>query len=144
MNTVVSINAAPTLEQQFLEFAAVYPRKKAKKDARKAYLAERRDGVSHETIMAGVARMVAALPNPLTRDDKKFIPYPATWLRAGDYDDEPDEDEPYRYDDSWREPTPAEAEIHRIGFGFAPDQVKKDNPVSNFVKDRARQNGWRG
>ena len=144
MNIVVLPKAEPTLEEAFQEFYAGYPRKKKPKDARKAYMAERREGIDHAHIMAGERRMVAALPNPLTKEDKRYLPYPATWLRAGGYDDVPDEDEEFRYDGSYRLPTPEEAEIHKIAFGRDPKMVLKGNPVSNFVKDRARQNGWRG
>src|SRR5262245_57777096 len=66
----------------FLEFYTAYPKKKSRKDAAKAYAAARRDGVSHETIMAGLARA-----KPSWRDPQ-FIPYPASWLRAGGYEDE--------------------------------------------------------
>lgn len=66
----------------FLEFYEAYPKKKSKKDAAKAYQQARRD-VSHETIMAGLTRI-----KPTWRDPQ-YIPYPASWLRAGGWDDQP-------------------------------------------------------
>jgi hypothetical protein len=77
--------AAPAkaeFSKQFLEFFDSYPKRKSKKDAAKAYAAAIRD-VSHETIMAGLARAKLGWRDP------QFIPYPASWLRAGGWDDEP-------------------------------------------------------
>lgn len=128
----------------FDEFYAAYPRKRSREDAIKAYAKMRRK-VSHDRIMQGVFRMVAGLPNPLTKEDKVYLPYPATWLRAGGYDDPPDEDDEYRVDESQlRPPTDEEAEVHRLAFGFKPKRVDIDNPVSDFIKTKARGNGWTG
>lgn len=68
----------------FLEFFSAYPKRKSKKDAEKAYKASRRD-VSHETIMEGLRRAIAS--DPRFRDPQ-FTPYPASWLRAGGYEDQ--------------------------------------------------------
>jgi hypothetical protein len=66
----------------FAEFYLSYPRKKSKRAAAKAY-ASARQLVPHDAIMAGLARAKRGWSDP------KFIPYPASWLNAGGYDDEP-------------------------------------------------------
>lgn len=75
------------LLDRFARFWVAYPKKVAKADARKAWLALAPDE-------ALLGRMVSALAwQRLTpqwsRDDGQYIPYPATWLRAERWDDEP-------------------------------------------------------
>jgi len=70
----------------FADFYNLYPRKMAKKDAEKAWRAL----TLEEQIKA-----LDALPNHLKywkikETLKDYIPYPASWLRAGRYDDELD------------------------------------------------------
>jgi hypothetical protein len=72
-----------TLTEEFAQFYTRYPRKMARLDAEKAYLQIRRRDISHERIMAGLERYLEHLP-----EDVCFIPYPATWIRAGRFDDE--------------------------------------------------------
>ena len=68
----------------FEQFWEVWPRKVAKGAARRAF-ARVAKGTDPEVITAGVRRYVAAgLPEP------KFIPYPATWLNAERWLDEPE------------------------------------------------------
>lgn len=77
----IAPSARVEFSKLFLEFYVSYPKRKSKKDAAKAYAAATRD-VPHETIMAGLARV------KLGWHDPQFIPYPASWLRAGGWDDE--------------------------------------------------------
>jgi len=74
-------SAKRTLEKEFSEFYEAYPKKKAKKAAQKAYEKARRD-TTHAAIMAGLAR---AIP---TWNEPQYIPYPATWLNRGCWDDD--------------------------------------------------------
>lgn len=68
----------------FDDFYAAYPRKVAKDAARKAWdKAIRRTPPGR--ILAGAERF-ASDPN---LPEKQFVPYPATWLNAGSWDDEP-------------------------------------------------------
>jgi hypothetical protein len=71
------------LADDFATFYKNYPRKMARLDAEKAYLQIRRRDISHERIMAGLERYLEHLP-----EDACWIPYPATWIRAGRFDDE--------------------------------------------------------
>lgn len=73
------------LDPHFLEFYSAYPRRQSKQDALKAYSQITKAGVSHETIMRGLDRA--------KRDDRRFreqqfTPLPASWLRAGGFEDE--------------------------------------------------------
>jgi hypothetical protein len=70
----------------FADFYNLYPRKMAKKDAEKAWRALTLDEQT---------KALETLPNHLKywkikETLKDYIPYPASWLRAGRYDDELD------------------------------------------------------
>ena len=73
--------------QDFLLWYAEYPRKRAIKDAWKAWQQTAKDRPL-------VSEMVETLAwqrksDDWTRDAGRFIPYPASYLRAGHWDDEP-------------------------------------------------------
>lgn len=70
----------------FADFYKQFPRKKARGDAEKAWTQAIKKGHDPEEIMAGLMRNLA----DLQRRDPQFIPYPATWLRAESFFDEPD------------------------------------------------------
>lgn len=70
----------------FSDFYQIFPRKKARGDAEKAWGQALKKGHTPEDIMNGLARNL----DDLSRRDPQFIPYPATWLRAESYWDEPD------------------------------------------------------
>jgi hypothetical protein len=70
----------------FAVFYGLYPRKMARKDAEKAWRSMTADEQE---------KALEALPQHLKywkikETAKDFIPYPASWLRAGRYDDELD------------------------------------------------------
>jgi uncharacterized protein YdaU (DUF1376 family) len=77
--------AKRAFDQRFATFWAAYPRRVKKPDALRAYTkAEERIGDDAlAVILAGIER---ALPG---WDDPKFIPHPATWLNACQWEDEP-------------------------------------------------------
>ncbi len=70
----------------FEEFYAAFPRKKNPDAARKAY-AKALKRTDHATIMAGVRAFAAERAGK----DKQFTAYPATWLNAGGWANEPEE-----------------------------------------------------
>lgn len=77
----------PEDDPQFARFWAAYPRRVAKKDARKAWAKLRPSS-------ADVDQMVAALEWQIhqpawLKDEGAFIPYPASWLNAERWTDEP-------------------------------------------------------
>lgn len=70
----------------FDKFYALYPRKMARKDAEKAWKSMNREEQE---------KALESLPTHLKywkikETQKDFIPYPASWLRSGRYDDELD------------------------------------------------------
>lgn len=64
----------------------IYPRHVAKLDAQRAYNAAIKKGVTHDVLLSG-ARAFASLCS-VRGTDKSYIPYPASWLRAGQWEDE--------------------------------------------------------
>lgn len=71
----------------FDRFWAVYPNKKGKDDARKAWRKRRPSEALTEIILAAV-KAQRLWPEWL-KDGGQFIPHPATWLNRGSWDDEP-------------------------------------------------------
>jgi len=71
---------------RFDEWWTLYPRKTKKLDARKAFTAAVKAKVDADHLITSLRRQVEAWR--VTNQDPTFIPYPATWLRAGSYDDD--------------------------------------------------------
>ena len=74
----------PNYAQMFEDFYRVYPRKMGKQDAKKAFR-KALDIVDFDTLLAGALRYAN---DPNLPSDKQFLPYPATWLNRGSWDDE--------------------------------------------------------
>lgn len=79
----------------FDSFYERYPKKKAPKVAVTAYNEQLKEGVSPEHLQEAVEAYRALWDEHISKMTAKqrkaakvFVPYPATWLRAGDYDDE--------------------------------------------------------
>lgn len=70
----------------FNEWYKEYPRKKSRGDAEKAWSQVLKAGHDPEDILEGLRRNLASM----LRRDAQFIPYPASWLRAQGWWDEPD------------------------------------------------------
>lgn len=70
---------------RFTEFYQAYPRKKARADALKAWKALKPDDELAERIVNAAK---AQAETTYKGKDQQYIPYPATWLRAGQWDDE--------------------------------------------------------
>jgi hypothetical protein len=91
MFMVIEAKPKPLTEGQiddlFREFYRSYPKHKAVKDARKAFTAAIKEAAFGD-IMQGVDRYAADIERQGTRPE--YIAYPATWLRAGRWADEPD------------------------------------------------------
>lgn len=79
------IQGEKSLVTDFDKFWTVYPKKKAKADAQKAWKQTAKTRPSVEIVVAKIKEL------SMTEDWKKsggqFIPYPASWLRAGCWDD---------------------------------------------------------
>jgi hypothetical protein len=73
--------------ESFPNFWAEYPRRQKRPDAEKAWAAcPLREQAGFDQIISGLDRWRKS--GQWTRDSGKFIPLPATWLRAAQYDDE--------------------------------------------------------
>ena len=70
----------------FDQFWAVYPKKIAKGDARKAWGQTESIRPDMETVIDSIKKQCQA--DQWRKDDGKFIPHPATWLRQERWDDE--------------------------------------------------------
>lgn len=73
-------------EMRFNQFWEAYPNKKAKKDAQKAWTKLKPTAVLFEKIMTAIR--IAKESVEWTKENGRFIPYPATWLNGGRWDDE--------------------------------------------------------
>lgn len=93
--------ARPRPPDRFEEFYAAYPRHIGKQAARRAWIKVTSGitAVEPRVIIDGAVAFAAASE----RTDPKYIPYPATWLNAGRWDDELEEAEPERrtVDPAW-------------------------------------------
>ena len=74
-------------EQKFDEWWAIYPRKTAKQDARKAWKTATKQTPPADIIKA-TQHQTTTPGSPLNREPN-YIPYPASWLRAGQHLDTP-------------------------------------------------------
>jgi hypothetical protein len=85
----VERHAAPTakaLAVSFERFWSVYPKKRNKGDAWKAWRALKPSDELVSAILAAVERAKASVQ--WRKDEGQFIPYPASWLRARGFEDE--------------------------------------------------------
>ena len=73
-------------EGAFATFWQAYPRRKSRGQAEKAFAKLNPSEQLLAAILAGIER--AKTSEQWTRDDGKFIPYPATWLNAKGWEDE--------------------------------------------------------
>lgn len=85
----------------FDQFWSAYPRRVAKIAARKAWEKHRPD-------LRTVLDALEWQTREWMKDDLKYIPYPASWLNAGRWDDEP-----VRYVEPERAPTFSEMKAKR-------------------------------
>ena len=73
--------------EDFGRFWEVYPKKKGKGDAEKAF---RKANVDVDVLINAVNRQKQS--EDWLKEDGRFIPYPATWLNGRRWEDEPDKD----------------------------------------------------
>ncbi|MZE53785.1 hypothetical protein GTY86_35725 [Streptomyces sp. SID5770] len=81
-----SLGAEVDLEA-FGAFWLVYPKKKAREEAKKAWIAAIKRGATPEHIVSAAQ----AYARERAQQDPKYTKYPATWLNKGCYDDEPEQ-----------------------------------------------------
>ncbi len=78
----------PLAQTAFARFWAVYPRRKSKGQAEKAFAKLNPDEQLLQTILIAVER--AKTTDEWTKEKRKFVPYPASWLAAKGWLDEYD------------------------------------------------------
>lgn len=79
-------NQTNTLAQKFARFWEVYPKKRSKGDAEKAFKSINPPEQLLGAMIAAVERQ--KLSRDWQKDGGQFIPYPATWLRAKGWENE--------------------------------------------------------
>jgi len=79
------VTDALPVPEQFDEFWTVYPRKKAKEAARKAYLAALKRGAGHEEILDGAVAYRDECERE--RREERFVAHASTWLNQGRWKD---------------------------------------------------------
>lgn len=80
-----SVSTVPDLFDTFYD---TYPRKAKRGDAQKAWGQALDRSIDPQLMLDGAHRL-ANDPNLPTGDDRKYIPYPASWIRADGWLDEP-------------------------------------------------------
>jgi hypothetical protein len=76
---------APSVDDDFAAWYAIYPRHLGRGDALRAYRATRKKKVPAATLLTGAQTMAKTYP---PGSDKQFCPYPATWLNQERWADE--------------------------------------------------------
>lgn len=96
-------------ENRFNRFWSVYPKKRSKDAAWKAWQRINPDNALTETMIEAVHRLMQT--HDWRKENGQFIPYPATWLNAGGWKDDPTisltatgTDGVRRVPDSWLKP----------------------------------------
>ena len=77
------------VESMFADFWAAYPRKDAKKSARKVFLRIVNDADDPDDLLAQILDAIALAKRSYQwqKDDGQFIPLPATWLNQERWED---------------------------------------------------------
>jgi hypothetical protein len=81
---------AADVDPGFAEWYALYPRKKQPAAASSAYCKVIENGKITQSDLLARTRDLAAEWSKRRPEDRRFIPYPASWLNAGGYLDEPE------------------------------------------------------
>jgi len=119
-----SLGAEVDLEA-FGAFWLNYPKKKAREEARKAWIAAIKRGIDPEHIVDAAQ----AYARERFQKDPKFTKYPATWLNKGCYDDEPEQ------------PAGQFPQLHSVGsdpWTHTPQQQSDDLFDRAMARARAR------
>lgn len=86
--------APQAFETGFREWYAVYPKKKKSDAAKRAYLKVVRSGrIDHDRLMQRTKAFAAEWAGK-QKEERQFIPYPASWLNDGGFDDEQEDGAP--------------------------------------------------
>lgn len=87
VTTSRSADAKRHNDEKFDEFYGVYPRKRDRQDAKRAWDARMREGVDADRLI----RAAKSFARQVQGKEPEHIKYPAVWLRKGSYDNEPEQ-----------------------------------------------------
>ncbi len=117
MNVVQMPNQEPDLSIDFTDFWGMYPRRVAKKDARKAWL--KIPPTQHSKILIALFEWRRIWQD---RGEIEYIPYPASWLNGERWEDEyPPHHRPYTAQQMVREQKQEKAD--ESGRKFMPPHI---------------------
>jgi hypothetical protein len=104
---------------RFAEFYAVYPRRVDRRKAEQAWKAALKRGATPDRLIEAAERYAQTKQG----SDPKYVKYPASWLNAGAYDDEPDQAPPLQLVSGGYQPfrNPTDDSIYDAPF-FQEDQ----------------------
>jgi len=102
-------------------FWKLYPNRKGKEDARRAF-AKALKKTTVEAILAAVAEQIGW--EDWTKDNGQFIPHPATWLNRGGWQDEPKPG-----------PDPDISPVTGMRYADFPVQPGEDDPFKSVRED---------
>lgn len=119
--------ASTDVERDFEPWWAIYPRKRGKGQALKAYRAARKKA-SAETLLEALK----AQRDALTKEGVGFCPYPATWLNGERWADEPDNVTELRAD-----------RPRRNGLAFVPTCPTCGAPPEDVHDPECPDQSWR-
>jgi hypothetical protein len=80
----------PAMPEGFDDWYSIYPRKKQRQDAIKAFAKLMRSGVITLEALLAKTRTFAAGWEKRPAADRQFVPYPASWLNKGEFGDDPE------------------------------------------------------
>jgi hypothetical protein len=83
-NNTLTLTGSSICATDFERFWSAYPKKRNKETARKAF--KKLKGVSIETLLEAIEKQKRS--QDWLKDGGQFIPYPATWLNAGGWENE--------------------------------------------------------
>lgn len=141
----LTTSATADADAKFNEFWKLYPRKVKKLDARKAWDTVLKRKVNPDHVIAALRQQLEAWR--AERKDPKFIPYPASWLRDGSYDDELEQTHlslvpatpPLRTFEDYRDQAAGAHAARVLGIAYIPTpQPPSDRtPPQQWLRDRA-------
>lgn len=105
--------------QDFLDWYAIYPRKKAKGDALKAYKQALKE-IDHDELVEKTRKYARYVEQSQTL--QRYVPYPASWLRAAQWDDE-------------QEP-PEELNRTQAGYGAPGAPSPRDKSAEQLMREQ--------
>ena len=105
--------------QDFLDWYAIYPRKKAKGDALKAYKQALKE-IDHDELVEKTRKYARYVEQSQTQ--QRYVPYPASWLRAAQWDDE-------------QEP-PEEINRTQAGYGAPGAPSPRDKSAEQLMREQ--------